>query len=36
VVVCGPAGMADEVRVAVVGLARRGVVVRFMEERFSE
>lgn len=36
VVVCGPAGMADEVRVVVAGLARRGAVVRFMEERFSE
>ncbi|KAK3299525.1 uncharacterized protein B0H64DRAFT_337564 [Chaetomium fimeti] len=36
VVVCGPPAMSDEVRLAVAGLARRGVLVRFMEERFSE
>ncbi|KAK4100929.1 hypothetical protein N658DRAFT_524460 [Parathielavia hyrcaniae] len=35
VVVCGPAGMADEVRVAVVRLGRRGAVVRLVEESFS-
>jgi NAD(P)H-flavin reductase len=35
VVVCGPPGMSDEVRLAVVGLARRGAVVRFVEERFG-
>ena len=35
VVVCGPAAMADEVRVAVARLGRRGVVVRLIEESFS-
>ncbi|KAK4121692.1 hypothetical protein N657DRAFT_577316 [Parathielavia appendiculata] len=35
VAVCGPAGMADEVRVAVARLGRRGVVVRLVEESFS-
>jgi hypothetical protein len=35
VVVCGPAAMADEVRVAVARLGRRGAVVRLIEESFS-
>lgn len=35
VVVCGPPGMSDEVRGAVGKLAREGVSVRFLEERFS-
>jgi ferredoxin-NADP reductase len=36
VMVCGPAGMADEVRVAVARLGqKRGVVVRLVEESFS-
>lgn len=35
VVVCGPPGMADEVRLAVTGLARHGAIVRLSEESFS-
>lgn len=35
VVVCGPPGMSDEVRLAVVALAKRGAVVRLAEERFG-
>jgi ferredoxin-NADP reductase len=35
VAVCGPARMADEVRVAVTRLGKRGVVVRLIEESFS-
>ncbi|KEY73505.1 hypothetical protein S7711_03673 [Stachybotrys chartarum IBT 7711] len=35
VVVCGPPGMSDEVRLAVAGLAKQGAVVRFCEERFG-
>ncbi|KAH8898325.1 hypothetical protein GQ53DRAFT_742401 [Thozetella sp. PMI_491] len=32
VIVCGPAGMLDEVRVCVCELARKGAVLRFVEE----
>ncbi|KAI1097402.1 hypothetical protein F4804DRAFT_347211 [Jackrogersella minutella] len=35
VVVCGPAGMADEVRAVVCELGRRGRVVRLVDEAFS-
>lgn len=35
VVVCGPAGMSDEVRLVVADLAKQGAVVRFCEERFG-
>ncbi|KAG7284023.1 hypothetical protein NEMBOFW57_010381 [Staphylotrichum longicolle] len=35
VLVCGPPGMADEVRLAVVALGRRGAAVRLAEERFG-
>lgn len=35
VFVCGPPGMADEVRNVVSGLARHGAVVRYVEEAFS-
>ncbi|RMJ13642.1 hypothetical protein CDV36_006670 [Fusarium kuroshium] len=35
VVVCGPSGMADEVRVAVTELGRGGSVVRLIEESFA-
>ncbi|KNC99104.1 uncharacterized protein SPPG_06049 [Spizellomyces punctatus DAOM BR117] len=36
VVVCGPAGMADEVRVLVAGLSRHtGLLVRYVEESFN-
>ncbi|KAL8314383.1 hypothetical protein RB593_008151 [Gaeumannomyces tritici] len=35
VMVCGPPGMADEVRVTVAAAARRGVAVRLLEESFS-
>jgi NAD(P)H-flavin reductase len=35
VVVCGPAGMADDARLVVTGLARHGIAVRFSEESFS-
>ncbi|RSL58226.1 hypothetical protein CEP54_007886 [Fusarium duplospermum] len=35
VVVCGPSGMADEVRVAVTDLGKRGSVVRLIEESFA-
>ncbi|KAM5354215.1 hypothetical protein ACJ41O_000865 [Fusarium nematophilum] len=34
VVVCGPEGMADEVRCIVAGLGRNGAVVRLVEESF--
>ncbi|KAK1758063.1 hypothetical protein QBC47DRAFT_410799 [Echria macrotheca] len=36
VVVCGPDAMSDEARLAVADLAKRGVLVRFREERFSD
>lgn len=35
VVVCGPSGMADEVRVAVTELGKGGCVVRLVEESFA-
>lgn len=35
VVVCGPPGLADDVRAAVTKLGRNGAVVRLMEESFS-
>ncbi|KAK3324330.1 putative ferric-chelate reductase [Cercophora scortea] len=35
VAVCGPPGMADEVRCIVAGLGRNGAVVRLVEESFS-
>ncbi|KAM0345823.1 hypothetical protein ACHAPU_006176 [Fusarium lateritium] len=35
VVVCGPPGMADEVRVVTTSLGREGVVVRLAEESFT-
>lgn len=35
VVVSGPPGMADEVRLAVARVAGRGVVVEFVEESYS-
>ena len=35
VIVCGPPGMADDVRSAVAGLARHGSIVRMVEESFS-
>ncbi|KAL8381934.1 hypothetical protein RB595_005948 [Gaeumannomyces hyphopodioides] len=35
VMVCGPPGMADEVRVTVAAAARKGMAVRLMEESFS-
>ncbi|KAI0387359.1 ferric-chelate reductase [Hypomontagnella monticulosa] len=35
VIVCGPAGMADEVRYAVSGLSRHGVVTKLVMESFS-
>ncbi len=35
VLVCGPPGMADEVRLAVTGLARHGTIMRMAEESFS-
>ncbi|KAM0330482.1 hypothetical protein ACHAQA_003426 [Verticillium albo-atrum] len=35
VVVCGPAGMADEVRNVVTALGRHGAVVRYVEEAFA-
>jgi len=35
VVISGPAGMADEVRLAVARVAARGVVVEFVEESYS-
>lgn len=35
VVVSGPPGMADEVRLAVAMVAARGVVVEFVEESYS-
>ena len=35
VVVCGPPGMSDVVRLAVVALAKRGATVRLAEERFD-
>ncbi|KAM6511370.1 hypothetical protein FALCPG4_016375 [Fusarium falciforme] len=35
VVVCGPSGMADEVRVAVTELGKKGSVVRLIEESFA-
>lgn len=34
VVVCGPEGMADEVRMIVAGLGRSGAVVKLIEESF--
>ncbi|KAF6840014.1 ferric reductase transmembrane component 4 [Colletotrichum musicola] len=34
VVVCGPAGMADDVRVAVASLGRHGCLVKLVEETF--
>ncbi|KAI1056374.1 hypothetical protein LB507_002375 [Fusarium sp. FIESC RH6] len=35
VVVCGPAGMADDVRVAVTNLGQQGLVVKLVEESFA-
>lgn len=35
VVVCGPPGMTDQVRIAVTSLARQGKTVRFSEHSFS-
>ncbi|KAL9942753.1 hypothetical protein D7B24_003112 [Verticillium nonalfalfae] len=35
VMVCGPAGMADEVRNVVTALGRHGAVVRYVEEAFA-
>ncbi|KAK7921710.1 hypothetical protein PG985_009732 [Apiospora marii] len=35
VAVCGPPGMADEVRSIVAGLGRKGVAVRLREESFA-
>ena len=35
VVVCGPAGMADDVRVAVTKLGQQGLVVKLIEESFA-
>ena len=35
VLVCGPAGMADEVRNVVTSLARHGAVIRYVEEAFA-
>lgn len=35
VVVCGPPGMSDDVRIAVSELAKGGVAVRLSEERFG-
>lgn len=35
VMVCGPAGMADEVRIIVAGLGRHGSNVRLVEESFA-
>lgn len=35
VVVCGPAGMADDVRNVVTALARHGAVIRYVEEAFA-
>lgn len=35
VVVSGPPGMADEVRLAVAGVAARGAEVVFVEESYS-
>ncbi|KPA37340.1 ferric-chelate reductase [Fusarium langsethiae] len=35
VVVCGPAGMADDVRVSVAGLGQQGFVVKLVEESFA-
>ncbi|KAK8087441.1 ferric reductase transmembrane component 4 [Apiospora phragmitis] len=35
VAVCGPPGMADEVRSIVVGLGKRGLAVKFREESFA-
>jgi hypothetical protein len=35
VLVCGPAGMADEVRDIVTGLGRHGATVRLVEESFT-
>jgi len=35
VVVSGPPGMADEVRLAVAGVAKRGCEVEFVEESYS-
>ncbi|KAK3688053.1 putative ferric-chelate reductase [Podospora appendiculata] len=35
VAVCGPPGMADEVRCIVAGLGRNGAVVRLVEESYS-
>ncbi|KAK7976966.1 hypothetical protein PG988_004456 [Apiospora saccharicola] len=35
VAVCGPPGMADEVRVIVAGLGRRGLAVKLREESFA-
>ena len=35
VVVSGPAGMADEVRLAVASVAARGRAVEFVEESYS-
>ena len=35
VVVCGPPGLADEVRLVVAALGRNGAVVRLTEESFS-
>ncbi|KAB5533414.1 ferric reductase like transmembrane component-domain-containing protein [Coniochaeta sp. 2T2.1] len=35
VIVCGPAGMADGVRLAVARLGKTGVVIRLVEESFS-
>lgn len=34
VIMCGPEGMADEVRVIVAGLGRSGAVVKLIEESF--
>lgn len=35
VLVCGPPGMADEVRCAVAAMGRHGAVIRLVEESFS-
>ncbi|KAK6358003.1 hypothetical protein TWF730_007357 [Orbilia blumenaviensis] len=35
VMVCGPPGMRDEVRLAVAELGRRGAIVRFVEDQYG-
>ncbi|KAK6532404.1 hypothetical protein TWF281_006593 [Arthrobotrys megalospora] len=35
VMVCGPPGMRDEVRMAVVELGKRGAIVRFTEDQYG-